>query len=69
MHYWTMDLPWKQSKGYIDEQILSDSIYTSCRRDGPTPKDSWMSYPSQGEALSARVNLYCQRYRGDLAYF
>lgn len=69
MHYWNMDLPWKQSKGYLDEQILSDSIYTRCRRDGPTPKDSCMSYPSQGEAFSATVNLYCQRYCWDLAYF
>lgn len=69
MHYSTMNLPWKQSKGYLDEQILSDLIYTSSRRAGLTPKDSCMSYPSQGDAFSARVNLYCQRYHLGLAYF
>lgn len=57
MHYSTMNLPWKQSKGYLDEQILSDFIYMSSRRAGLTPKDSCMSYPSQGDAFSARVNL------------
>lgn len=55
MHYSTISLPWKQSKGYLDEHILSDSISMSCRRTGLTPKDSCMSSPSQGEAFSQEL--------------
>lgn len=48
--------PWtclgNNKKGYLDEEILSDPIYTS---SGGAGLDSCVSYPTQGEAFSQEL--------------